>query len=572
MDLTNSISQIKDISSKSEQVFLQLGNLFPSLLNRDGETSLQELRKMFINLKSGEDASDQKEKALFTDYSAKYNPLFDKLNLKIEDLHKLDKMISDIKEDSEQMELIALNAMVISIKSGEKGQAFSRITENLQRLSNDMFLFSDKLSEEESQLLTHINTLKSIFSGILDSQKSLSARGTSGSSEIRSLIMNVTQPISSMESDIDSVYPYIQKAMECLQLQDMIRQSLSHVQRCIEEISASRAPAAGTEEELDYVCFTIALHKLANEVLKDINSYVSQGFGTFDKNWQKVITILDRVESARLEFESRYLSEFAVSSDNIEKRLTEIIDGFQLMMNEFNNYHSVQKDLLHTCQNITERARIIYAVFDNLRPVMSRLHHVRILQQIEVAKNDAIKSVQDSVTDMDNLIKDANGSLDDMQALLESFIADTSSMLGTFTTSISKDNENMVALREDKSTFFEGLKLGRNQLASIIQNFTVFPDGFQQKCVVVQQNLQSLKNLEAEIANFITEISNSAREFELKRSQLFGEHGISDWKIKNSRFSDIIEHFTITAHKAAAGKLAGMSVEKGAASGEVTFF
>ena len=42
--------------------------------------------------------------------------------------------------------------------------------------------------------------------------------------------------------------------------------------------------------------------------------------------------------------------------------------------------------------------------------------------------------------------------------------------------------------------------------------------------------------------------------------------------IKNSKFSEIINHFTITAHKEAAGKIAGLTIEHGAEQGEITFF
>lgn len=571
MEISETISQINEISNKSEQIFLQLGNLFPSLLNRDGGTSLQTLGKMFNSLSNSDSASKDKEKVLFSDYGAKYDPLFKQLNEKIDDLKLLDKMIAEIKEDSEQMELIALNAMVISIKSGEKGQAFSRITENLQRLSNDMNLFAGELSDEESQLLAHINTLKEIFSGILEAQKKLSEKGAEGTSDVRSLISAVSSPIESMEMAINSIYPPIQKAMEGLQLQDMIRQALGHVQSCVQELGRSSRPMPGTEEELDYVSFNIALYQLCEEVLKDIEGYIENSVSVFDKNWAKVADTLDSVESSRIDFESRFISNSA-GSDNIERRLNTIIENFHSMMGEFNTYHLVQKDLLHTCQNITERARIIYAVFDNLRPVMSRLHHVRILQQIEVAKNDAIKSVQDSVTDMDNLISSANKSLDTMQALLESFIADTGTMLSTFTTSISKDNESMVSLRASKNKFFEELKVGQGQVASIIQNFTVFPSGFQQKCVVVQQNLQDLKSLGDKLSSFIDDMRKSESELQVTKNALMSQKGISSWKIKNSKFSDLINKFTITAHKEAAGKIGGFNIEKGSASGEVTFF
>ncbi|MDY2844037.1 MAG: hypothetical protein SOT81_08660 [Treponema sp.] len=572
MTIENAVSQINDISSKSEAIFLQLGNLFPSLLNQKGSTSIQSLENMLKNLESANIESSKGESELFTDYGSKYNPLFEKLNEKIADLGQLDKMIAEIKEDSEQMELIALNAMVISIKSGEKGQAFSRITENLQRLSNDMFLFSDKLSEEEAQLLNFINTLKNIFAGILDSQKNLSSKGSESSSGITNLISNVREPLSKISADIESVYPPIQKAMEGLQLQDMIRQSLDHVKSCMREIENHMTVQPGTDEELDYVTFNISLLSLATEVLEDINSYVTKSSGIFVSNWKKVIDILDLVENEKDSFEERFISGDSSSAENIEKRLSATISEFDGIIDEFNNYHLVQKDLLHTTQNITGRARTIYAVFETLRPVMSRLHHVRILQQIEVAKNDAIKSVQDSVTDMDNLINSANKSLDTMESLLENFITETGSLLSTFTTSIGRDNENMVELKNNKMKFFDEISAGRNQLASIISDFTVFPDGFQTKCTSADQNIQNLQKIGTQISDFISELKVSQENLIQKKTNLLKERNLSSWEIKNTNFVNLIKNFTITAHKEAAGKLAGMEIEKGAASGEVTFF
>ena len=134
MEINQTIREIKNISSRSEEIFLQLGNLFPSLLNRDGGTSLKTLKGLFDTLSKSDVDSSAKESALFTDYGAKYNPLFDQLNKKIDDIKKLDKMIAEIKEDSEQMELIALNAMVISIKSARRSRGLPRTSSVFQTI------------------------------------------------------------------------------------------------------------------------------------------------------------------------------------------------------------------------------------------------------------------------------------------------------------------------------------------------------------------------------------------------------------------------------------------------------
>ena len=50
MEINQTIREIRSISSRSEEIFLQLGNLFPSLLNRDGGTSLKTLKGLFSTL------------------------------------------------------------------------------------------------------------------------------------------------------------------------------------------------------------------------------------------------------------------------------------------------------------------------------------------------------------------------------------------------------------------------------------------------------------------------------------------------------------------------------------------
>lgn len=496
MDVTTALSQVRSISQKSEAIFNQLASLFPELLTRNSHTAFYELQSTISTLSTS--ISSSKNSANLSTFGEKYNPVFEKLNEKIEDLNSLDKMIAEIKEDSEQMELIALNAMVISVKSGEKGLAFSKITENLQRLSKDMFVYSDKLSAEESELLNEINALKSIFSGILDAQKSIAAKDAECTSEMNRLVSSVSPSLSDLERECNSIYVPIERTRDSVRNSDTISNGLKQISGFLSDIERSQGD----------LNFQISLYEKIHSTISQISSSVSKICQTFAMNWSEVIEILDKSDGTRMDFESRFLNNHAFGNDNIEKQVNSIVQKFQIIAGEFNKYHMVQKDLQATCQSITTKAKSIYTVFENLRPVMSRLHHVRILQQIEVSKNDAIKSVQDSVTDMDNLINAANASLDQMEGVLESFIHDTSTMLANFVTSIQKDNEEMSSLRNEKDVCLGDLQNGQGALVSATQNFSVFPDGFQSKCVLVQQNLQEFMRLNSEISMFANEIES----------------------------------------------------------------
>ena len=572
MDINEILFSINQVSDLSEKYFLDLGNLFASLLDRDSENSIQHLQSVLKTMQAGNEKTTTQEDALFNGYDEKYNPLFSELNSKIETLSKLDKFIAAIKEDSEQMELIALNAMVISIKSGEKGLAFSRITENLQRLSKDMFLFSDKLLEEEKQLINHINGLKEIFTNILGEQKNLSQEGNSGSFAINELISSVMVPLNSIETSIENVYPPIQKAMENLQYQDIIRQALNHVKSCLSQTNDISNLTAGSDEELDALGFNISLFELSIKVLEDISKKISDCFVDFDKNWSVVTANLSTVETQKNSFENRFISNEVDSPENIDLRLQLIIGQYKKVIDRFSQYHLVQKDLYHTTQSITEKARTMYNVFGNLRPVMSRLHHVRILQQIEVSKNEAIKSVKDSVMDMDNLIKSANDALDVMEELLSKFIRETATLLSSFNRLLDSDNSKMFALRKNKSSFFDELTKTQANLESIMSHFQVFPFGFEKKCENVAKDLSQIQELNLSLKNLKNELKSSVEELRIKQKNALEERHISDWVIKDSKFRDIIDRFTITAHKEAAGKIGGFEIESGADSGNITFF
>ena len=450
MNAAYALSQIKSINSKFDSIFNQLESLFPQLEYHNQQTSFKELKDTISSIGI---STSSKSSGNITDFSSKYTPIFDKLNEKIKDLKELDKMIAEVKEDSEQMELIALNAMVISVKSGEKGQAFSKITENLQRLSKDMFVYSDKLSGEE----THLS------------------------------------------SKVDSIFPAIDRTKSVLTNKNQISGGLSSVTQILDDLNSTNS---ASHEELT------AAFKRALDLISQISTSLTQFCSNFAGNWQEVIEIMENADTMRMDFESRFLNNHAFGNNNIARLVSNILEKYKAMINEFGNYQMVQKDLAGTCQNITSRAKIIYTVFENLRPVMSRLHHVRILQQIEVSKNDAIKSVQDSVTDMDNLINSANASLDGIQEILESFIQETGTMLSNFVLSITKDNENMVMLRNEKELIYGDLTNSQGIISSAFNSFAVFPDDFQKKCVLVQQNLQDVMRLNAELSSFANELSN----------------------------------------------------------------
>ncbi|MCR4823559.1 MAG: hypothetical protein K5873_11885 [Treponema sp.] len=536
MTVSNAISQFNNVTAKFQTIFSQLEGLFPQLINNDEGTSFSKLRNSISTL-SSELSSSRNDSQSFSD---KYSGIFNRLNEKISDLKNLDSIIADLKEDSEQMELIALNAMVISVKSGEKGLAFSRITENLQRLSKDMFLYSDELSNEESFLLEQINSLKNIFTGIMDSQQSFSSKDRECLLDFQKLLNNAGPEINSLDNSASKIFPAIHDTKSVLEAKIQIKNKMDSVIKALKILEGCPLPEKGGEKELDYKSFALKIYEKICDLLSQISTSISMCCSGFAGNWAQVLEILESTDNRRMDFESRFLNNHAFGNDNIEKQLSKIIGNYQTIIDDFNNFHTVQANLNSTCESINKRSKSIYSIFENLRPVMSRLHHVRILQQIEVSKNDAIKSVQDSVTDMDNLIISANKSLDQMQGILESFIQDTKNMLDNFIQLIQSDNNEINNLKNEKTIFLSDLRSAQEAAKKAADNFTVYPDDFQKKCVQVQQNLQDLMRFNMDVGTFSNDMEMDRGSHFQERNALLEEKGLTKWELMDHKYLDSI--------------------------------
>ena len=76
MDINEILFSINQVSDLSEKYFLDLGNLFASLLDRDSENSIQHLQSVLKTMQAGNEKTTTQEDALFNGYDEKYNPLF----------------------------------------------------------------------------------------------------------------------------------------------------------------------------------------------------------------------------------------------------------------------------------------------------------------------------------------------------------------------------------------------------------------------------------------------------------------------------------------------------------------
>ncbi len=577
MEIQASLNSLTDSSKELEHIFLYLGECFAKLSKKQNSQSLDKLKDIFVQLDQLNTHQTEREANFFTDFNLKYSDFYKSLNESINELNNISTQVAELKNISEEMELIALNAMVISIKSGEKGRAFSKITENLKRLSNMMNSYALKLISSEQELLSNITELKELYSAISSAENNIEQISGSVSSTIKDMLTSSSIPLQNIVAQSQEIYQPIIKAMEGLQLQDIIKQSLDQIHLLLSQ--SAQTEAVGTQinldkdEKLDNISFEISIFDLSEKILTDINQKLLDSSKIFKDNWSVVTEILSKVENSRKNYISMFIENSPESSDkNLIAKLTDAENKYSNMIEEFLTYQQSQKNMCSNCKVITKKVLSMHDIFEELEPIIAQLHHVRILQEIEVSKNLAISTVKNFVDDMDKLIISAQETLDQMDNNVDGFIDNIQALLKNFTNTINENTEQMEILKKQKNSFFENLANSRLEISYTMHGFTVFPEDFTDTCDSITEKLEKIEQHSNIFAQIIEKYKDFVYTKTAEREKLFAEYNINSWEIKNDKLKDIINQFTITAHKETAGKIAGFQVESGHEAGEITFF
>ena len=165
------IDEVGRIERENEAAYLELGRIFPRLLEEmehsaeKGERSFSALAAIGLarsgeSSERGQSYSLEGAKRFFLAVREQDSSFLAKINEGISRLDELEAVISLVRADSEEMELISLNAMTVAIKSGAAGKAFLVITDELKKLSGHTIDQSEQVTSSGRQLLEFFARLR----------------------------------------------------------------------------------------------------------------------------------------------------------------------------------------------------------------------------------------------------------------------------------------------------------------------------------------------------------------------------------------------------------------------------
>lgn len=467
-------------------------------------------------------------------------------------LAKLEGIIARIRSDSEEMEIISLNAMTVALKSGTAGRAFSVITDELKRLSGRTIRHADDLSSAGNSLMERLAALRKTTATLAETQSAFfeSAKRTleTGFESLNSEVELTARSIRELGVEASSVRRPIADIMQEVQLQDIIRQSLDHVR-----ISLRAVEEGGEVDPIEEKVFALEIARLSASLLDEISGQVKASLDRFKKGMGGVDQVTETVEAKRS----------ALAGADAEG------NGGEGFRNGGRLYLSSKRDAVAEAARMYEGVKELDERFKEMDQILARFKSIVTASRIETAKNRALSVVSTTVLGMmeltEGLASDVEAAGEVTRAFGKSLSAGTSHYLAGAAGDLADLEREMEKLRAE----FDALEGSRKRLREAGAGFNPFSDEFQEALRGAKDAVQRIEYLIDDLLSMRDALSSWAEESELASG------GGASQTIHSDRLKSIVERFTIFAHKKTASQVARLHEEDDSASaesGDVTLF
>lgn len=575
---TEIFHKLQTVSTETGKEFLTLSNAFPVLIREIDEkgssaTQLEDFERIIKELHSAIERQGvllEKNRNFLNDFKTKNNNLFKGISDKVNLLDAIQDIILGIKDESENMEVISLNAMVVSIRSGKEGQAFSYITSNLKTSSKRLIKQSDALIQYENTVQTLLKALEAEIQQVNAINNQSDSHDKIENSDIIKTANEISSTLHDLVDSSKIVKQPILKAMEGIQIQDIIRQSLDDILLAIEKI---KEPDAGLspEKQLEQYTTNIKLLQLSVRCLVGVKKNLDSCIEIFTTNRNEVNNILTSIDDSRNVFLNGEQGKEPLLKV-LYACICKTIDNFNVFTHLIQSYQQIQSNVLKAVKNIQDSVSEMSACFSAFNPIIGNLQYVAIAQRIEVARNEAISSIKDTVEHMAQLIAQTQSNVQTAQNQLQDFTDTCNSEIKKFLDASTKDDQNFHAVNRDKEEFSRDLEKTYKSLDQAAVNFSVYTPDFYTQYTSISKSIDNLHELSKLINDAQYELKQMLDLQEIEKASLLKKYQLVDSGIHNLDIIEFINHFTITADKQEAGNLAGITVSNGASSGEITFF
>lgn len=587
LDINQIIGDLNNLGTKTEEIFLKLAKSLPALFREieEGMNKANHLIDLFSNKEASIDYNEQDNlitngietaKNLVEDASdffialeGRDSKLFASINNSIDSLKTLERQFTDIKEDSIDMGIVSLNAKVAAIKAGKHSTGFAYISDELRKLSAATANSTDNLAEHGNNVLQILISFTKKIENIQHIQQKFYNHFREKLEQIfksyNQKVEGLIEHLSSTITEAESVKKPLNNIMEIIQLQDIIRQSLGHVELVLKESDTNTA-AESPDQILNELSFIEILYQLCSDLLNDISEKLAESIETINFNIADLRAIIKKIDKESI---------YAGPRENLSNIVSNSLETLEVL------FESLEKSMKEKRSIPVDAGRIIQTLkqledgFMTSLEIVSRFYPININARMETAKWDVSDLFCIATGEMSIATDKINH---DMGTALQ-LIREITKEIETSITLYAEENANEIiaitGITDRIMECYKGLTKSSAILSDTLHSFSVYSISFFSLLDTTELDIAELNKLIDLINNIRRTLQDTGKKVKVLKNKTLSETGMGKWEVKDSKLEEIINKFTIYTHKETAGNIAGINIinkiEAGKA-GELTLF
>ena len=500
----------------------------------------------------------------------------DLLKESIQRLDTLDELIGRITFQTEEIELISLNAMVVALKAGHEGGGFSHITDELRRISARTITQATSLNTEGVQIKAYFDDVRSSAARIAAEQETIFARFrerlSNNSTTIEERLTSVVDFFKTLRGRACGIRDPLMEMTECIQNQDIIRQTIEQIITALKDAPPVESGATGISEEerLDELSFLEQVSRLGASLLDEIAAKIRRNSEAFHTNVAAIRRSVEGIEEERDGFIAEQIE--GTVNDGIHdlfRRSEEELNG---ILKDARRVPKLKQFMRTTNARFVSRIEALEEGFVKFASLVGRYRNIHVAARIEVAKRKILASMETTVEEMRTLTTSINEEVEQALETTREFLGRTGDALEGFKESYQRENELVVAFSSEIRRLYGRLRDTNDEIVQTMRNFNLFSRRFRELGEATQLDDEELKKIEDKARAVGETFAATAQSAAKRRQEILVRRGSTDWEIRQRRLLEIMERLAIYARKARAGEIGGFDVEEGHTEDEVTFF
>lgn len=495
-------------------------------------------------------------------------------------LEQLMKIIQEIKEHITDIEIVSMNAIIHSTRLGDRGKAFGVISANIKDFSNQIEGQYSKIYEHSVNLsswkdsfsikLNHMLTYSDHLSNIkVDEFQQLFK-------EVFESLKIVSQLLKEANYNLEMAVQPVQDLMAAIQSQDLIKQSLESVTKCLSTIFEGLNGLRGTHDDtrlemLERFSFVEQIFDLSINLLFSIQEQVKESVTKVEEPILLIKSSLDDTYE-----ESSLVAEF-LSGDRKHDNNTieEIFIKVKTFIKEFNDELITLKDDLKSFNEIGSKfyteMNDIEQQFNMIKNKVGYLQRLNILSRIELARLDGeVGAFGNEIERIsERVINDVNKN--------ELFVIDLKSTLSDdldhFFKMLETNDEMTEVMHHTAITSLTNLDMIEELVLKAVQPAGETGKKLIEEIAYLNEKMNEGKELPLVLEMITNQLMELADDIRAEKAELLEKAGLDDWVTKDDRLQEIIGQLTTYYDRVAASNvLEDEEFDIGAEGGELTLF